>query len=484
MATKEQLELQAKAKKEEEKRLRNNAGPLGGVANMTRQIFNPAARGSQPQEPTPPPAATPTPQTDQQKFLAKHGVNEFAQGMDPSKYNQNPALRRATIQGNRDTLAERTSPALRGAQQMIPEGKLQRAGQEMLANSQFTNLGNFGTEGGPNIYGRSSTPGGRVDTFVGAGKPATAEETNARNTAYYNNSDPYNLTGQSKTVRPMNNSLRAGQRQFGNQGRGGVKMNELRNINAQANRAFNSALESGMNTKAALRIADNIRAGAGVLTDQDKNEVSRYTSDNSLRGTQYASDTQLVAEGMRQEGYDRRQAASAEAQMAQNIAASQDATFKRNMQMMENVFTDAEGNVDKAGLARNYFAAGGEETFRGLNGTQTKKVMEGAQVTANRLDAVNQYLQEQGVNRRYDNIGDFFAGANLIADPNSGKLKLGKREFTWKDAMAGGIGWTQIFDDGVQLADGTLVPTEIWESAGPMTTQERQALEIIIPEDR
>lgn len=511
MPTKEELELQAKANQAEQERLRKAqavpGGPVSAFQDAARTIFNPAARGVQPKEPQPTAPASPT-LTDQEKFLEAAGVNDQARAQDPKVFNENPALRGQVVRGEQSSLPYRTQPAYQQLQNMIPgNSQVAMAGREMLAGSQYTNLGSYGTQGGPNIYGRSSKMGGPLDTFVGVGTPNKDQPTTQVNgasaqvggpgisgngvgqgSALYNNADPYNLSGQSQQAPSLRQTeMRAGQRQFGGGagGGGGLRMNEIRRINQQANNAFNRALEGGMNTKAALRIADSIRAGAGNLTAQDRNDASRYGSDRALEGTQYSSDTQALTEGMRQAGYDRRSEEANQAKLAQTMIESRDATFKNNVEMARNMFINPEtGEPDDAAFSRVFFAAGGEETFKGLNGTQFNKAMKGAEVMANRLDQVNAYLASQGVNRRYDNLGDFFAGTNLIRDPKTGNMKLGKREFTMGDAMSGKIGWSQIWDEGLQLGDGTLVPTEIWEAAGPMTNEERQSLEIIIPEDR
>lgn len=465
MATKEQLEMQAKAKEEERKRLRGPTiqSPVGGpVSQMMRNKRETGELFPPPAKETPPPAASPTPQTDQQKFLAEQGVNEFAQNMDPTRYNQNPTLRRQTIQGQRDTLAERTSPALRGVQQAIPAGKLQRAGQEMLANTQYTNLGNFGTEGGPNIYGRSSTPGGRIDTFAGAGTPETPEQTNARNTALYNNSDPFNLTGQS--ARPVNNSLRAGQRQFGNQGRGGVRMRELRNINNQANRAFANALESGMNTKAALRVADNIRAGARTLTDQDRVDALRYGADANLAGDQLRADAQLAAAGLREQGaIDRANAAALAEIDAQELELLKGLSYT----------TDADGNrvFDQENYSRSLLAAGGFGGLRGKSADAKNALFRQGSNVSRILENVNRQVADQGI--RYDNLSDLVAGGGKLEQSDATLLDaLRSKNVDWNDIL---------FKDKLKLKDGNLITVEDFfglesEEMARLTLEEREAL--------
>lgn len=301
-------------------------------------------------------------------------------------------------------------------------------------SSEFVNLGNYGQTGQGNIYGKSSTPGGRMDTFVGAGPNAGKLNEQGQvvtgggvyNPTGYNPQDPYGL--RSGRVAPA----RAGGRQF--PGSGGLRMTEIRRINSQANRAFNQALESGMNTKAATRIADSIRAGAGALTAQDQNAARRYASDNLLEGTIYGNDTQLAQTALREQGSMTRAQAQAQTKMREN-----------QFNLFRDQFVDPEtGKRDDAGFSRMVQNAGGYERF--LNAapeTQQRLATRGSGLNQ-LLGRFNEFANREGIN--YSTIGELTQG-----------MKLAKTDTTIIDALtSGNIDIFDIWGEKVELPDGSL----------------------------
>lgn len=330
----------------------------------------------------------------------------------------------------------------------------------------FVNLGDPAQEGGPNIYGKSSAPGGRMDTFVGAGPNAGTNEagqvlsTGANGQpGVYNPTgyDPSNPYGGAATRRPTNSSLRAGQTQFG-RGGGGVKRNELRRINQQANRAFNNALESGMNTKAALRISQSIRAGGDLLSNQDKNDASRYGADQRLAGAQYASDASTTNTALREQGYMSRANAAAgrQAQQAQfDIFADQ--------------FVDEEGKPDRARVSRMVQNAGGLERFMNASPDIQQQLGDRGSWVSQVLDNVNQVTGKDGT--IYSTLGALSGGA-----------RLPKSDATIVDAFtSGNIDMIDaIFGaDKFELPDGTLV-----EADDVLKGVDRETILQMSPEDR
>lgn len=315
-------------------------------------------------------------------------------------------------------------------------------------SDEFVNLGNYGQAGQGNIYGKSSTPGGRLDTFVGAGPNAGAQQLNAQgqvvtggqvyNPTGYSNANPY---GNAASRAPINRGLRAGNRQFGG-GQGGIRANELRRINQQANRAFNQALESGMNTKAAQRISESIRAGAGVLNDFDQNAARRYGADQSLRATQYASDASLA--GSLAATQQRQTAAE-----ASQLSRQQQAQFE----LFADQFTDAEGNRDNATLARIVQNAGGLQRVMNASPEIQQKLATRGSGLSQILSNVNQITGKDGV--LYSTI-----------DALSGGARIPQSDMTIMDAMRSGNAtlWGAITGaDKVELADGTIIPAdEFW----------------------
>lgn len=314
------------------------------------------------------------------------------------------------------------------------------AGRRQVVQSganDFVNLGNYGQEGQGNIYGKSSKPGGPMDTFMGAGPNAgkfneqgqvMQPDGSVYNPTGYNAADPYGLRSGGAGGR----GVRAAQKQF--PGSGGVRMKELRNINAQANSAFNNALKSGMNTKAALRIADNIREGAGVLTNQDRVDASRDTASMYTDASKYGTDMAFAGQALREQGAQSR--ANASAQQAAN---------ESQFELFRDQFVDPEtGERDNAGFSRMVQNAGGLERFMNASpGTQQRLATRGSGLNK-MLDRFNSFANKEGIN--YSTLGELTQG-----------MKLAKTDTTIVDAfISGNIDWNDIWGEKVRLPDGSM----------------------------
>ena len=382
----------------------------------------PSPASQAPGDATPPPTSTPatapaggsTPQQDVQGSVAR--ANNVEQ------------LRKMGL-----TNAQMNMPAVGGDQQG-------RRAVIQGGSNGFVNLGNYGQEGQGNIYGRSSTPGGRMDTFVGAGPNAGAAGQNEQgqvvtggqvyNPSGYDPSNPYAGALRQSRVAPA----RAGNRQF--PGNAGLRQSELRNINSQANRAFNQALESGMNTKAATRIAENIRAGGGLLVDQDKNAAQRYGSDNILDASKYSSDMSFAGQALREQG------AMTRAQQRQ-MADQQKAQFE----MFADQFVGPDGKRDKARLARVVQNSGGLSRFMNASPEVQQKLMTRGNALAQLVDNANQITAKDGT--IYSTFEALSGGAKIPGSDVTIIDAIRSGNLTLLDAISGA--------DKLELGDGTLI---------------------------
>lgn len=454
-------------------------------------------------------------QTQANAFLETAGVNAAAQGQDPSRFNNNPDLRASLLSGKNktvDTQAYRTPEALRGASAAIPGGRYQQAAREVLTNTDQVNLGSFGVAGGPNIYGKASKPGGRIDTFTGAGVPGVnvAEgdtsvvspdavnrvgatglslrgqgqqvttgadgQPQVYNPTGYDNANPY---GGAQAQAALGASARAGTLRAANPafsggvaGSSGAREREVRNINSQANRAFNDALKQGMNTKAAQRISESIRASAGTLNDVEARRIDSEFNAIRKYGIDEETATRRMEADLRQQGA-----------LAQLEADQAQLGYDQDYEVFQSSFLD-DPEVPGSGAARAaevYQAIGGREVFRSLNGTQQNKVRKMGERIVDRLNGLNEYMKEKGEGVVYDNYADVYSGASIKLNKD-GQARFGVDEITIGDVLAQGTAdITDLTDKGVTLGDGRIVPMSVWKDFGPQTNDEREATLLLVP---
>ena len=466
-------------------------GALDRNRDLPSAGFNPAPSGpqitplTQPKPPQAPAPASQAPGSATPRPLSTPATAGAAGVSTPQQDVQGSMARANNVEQLRKmglTNAQINMPAVGGGDQ----GRLAaiRGG-----SNGFVNLGNYGQEGQGNIYGRSSAPGGRMDTFVGAGPNAGVAGQNAQgqvvtggqvyNPSGYDPSNPYagvlrenraaparagagptagvagqNAQGQVVTGGQVYNPsgydpsnpyagvlrenrvapARAGNPQF--PGTAGLRQSELRKINAQANRAFNQALESGMNTKAATRIAENIRAGGGLMVDQDKNDASRYSSDQSLEATQYASDSSLAGQALREQG------AMTRAQQRQ-MADQQKAQFE----MFADQFVGPDGKRDKARLSRVVQNSGGLGRFMNASPEVQQKLMTRGNALAQLVDNANKITAKDGT--VYSTFEALSGGAKIPGSDATIMDAIRSGNISLLDAISGA--------DKLELGDGTLV---------------------------
>lgn len=417
-------------------------GALDRNRDLPSAGFNPAPSGpqitplTQPKPPQAPAPASQAPGSATPRPLSTPATAGAAGESTPQQDVQGSMARANNVEQLRKmglTNAQMNMPAVGGGDQ----GR--RAAIRGGSNG-FVNLGNYGQEGQGNIYGRSSAPGGRMDTFVGAGPNAGVAGQNAQgqvvtggqvyNPSGYDPSNPYAGVLRENRVAPA----RAGNRQF--PGTAGLRQSELRNINAQANRAFNQALESGMNTKAATRIAENIRAGGGLMVDQDKNDASRYSSDQSLEATQYASDSSLAGQALREQG------AMTRAQQRQ-MADQQKAQFE----MFADQFVGPDGKRDKARLSRVVQNSGGLGRFMNASPEVQQKLMTRGNALAQLVDNANKITAKDGT--VYSTFEALSGGAKIPGSDATIMDAIRSGNISLLDAVRGA--------DKLELGDGTLI---------------------------
>jgi len=186
-------------------------------------------------------------------------------------------------------------------------------------NPEFENLGKFG--GDVNIYGKSDTPGGPMNNFVGkrgaggsplrtnttdpygTGSTAAQKSGDVYGTKYdnadpygkgstaaqnsddvygtqYDNADPYANEGRRNELRTQfRSNARADGKTFGGgAGDGSGVLNQVASANLRGRRAFQQAMAAGLNSKAAARAAEAELGGISELVNADKNMVGRDTN--------------------------------------------------------------------------------------------------------------------------------------------------------------------------------------------------------------
>jgi hypothetical protein len=441
-------------------------------------------------------AAAPTSIADaaatQAGWLTANGVNNTAQQQDPAQFNGVGAgLRGATIRneaGGANTAAIRTPDMLKGISAAIGSGSPQaRLGQEALTNTQHVNLGNFGTEGGPNIYGRAdeNSVGGRINNFTGVGTPSEQGSPGVYNPTGYDNANPY---GTSGSVPNMPTSLRAGNRQFGGgagSGGGGDLSRQVASINSRADKAFNDALEAGMNTKAAARIAGSIRDGATQLIGGDRNSIFRDQNQVAREQNEVTREGNAMNLAAQQSG-DAASTRSAELKslgdMAKLDMEQQEKLDNASLEDIKGTYytADAEGNrvADPEGYANALANAGGRSALQGLSGSSKFALLRQGSNIGSLLGNVNRISAKNGI--RYDNVSDLLKGGKdgqRVSQTHSTLL-----EMLLDPNISDFMGETLTLPDGntFQLAD--LIGDEAGNPVA-LTQAERDALIELAPED-
>ncbi len=412
-------------------------------------------------------------------FLGQQGINDAARGQDPSQFNLDPQLRGRTIRGEEggvDTLALRTSDAFRSPQRRIGgDTPRARLGQELLTNTDQVNLGNFGTEGGPDIFGRASEPGGRINTFAGAGTadlnaPSTqiGDDRTARIGGRLD--EGFRSTSVDSTLQAgidafklraaSGGNIRAGSRGFRGgaaSGGGNDVLRQVTRINSRADKAFQQAIAQGMNTKAAARIAGSIRDSASQINFQDRTAAGERNTAASL-----ASSERTAA--IREQGELRKLGAEQE-------AASGDA-FIENLRNLHGTVDEDTGEFrqNPQSFSQAIFAAGGERAVRGLSQSAGFAAFQQGSNIAQILANVNQVVSKNG--KRFDNIQDLLDGGNAL---------LAQTGVTILDALKDDtIDITDIFSQKITLGDGTNIELGDFFGDATLTNRERAALIEII----
>lgn len=419
-------------------------------------------------------------------FLTEQGVSPFVQAQDPSQFNDDPGRRRAAIRSGFSTVA-RTPEALQGVSDALPQGALGDAGREFLKTSEvglpnqgektdFVNLGNFGTKGGPNIFGKATEAGGRINTFVGAGNADPNDPTSvvSQNDVQRVGAGIGRLTPELQAAArafeeraASGGNLRAGDRRFrgGAAGGGNDTLRRVSAINRRADNAFNQALEAGMNTKAAARIAGSIRDGATQINFQDRTAQSGRNVEAQIQGQKDIQELRNLSA---------REQLSAEQAQALNDADFEDL---KGLSYMTN--EEGEQVFDQQSFSNALFAAGGRSNLQGLSGSAKHALFRQGSNVTKFLTNINSALAKKG--KRVDNIGDLLKGASLTGDG-----KLAQTNTTLMQALRSDtISIGDIFGETLTLSDGTLMPLGdlLGEDAAQFTNEERAALIEIIPED-
>jgi hypothetical protein len=351
-------------------------------------------------------------------FLGQQGVNAAAQG----QAGLTGQARRDAIQG-KSTLGIRTSDAFKPLQERIGNATPQaQLGQELLANTQDTKFTFGAHEGGATIFGRASEPGGRINTFTGAGLATPGDPT-----TQIDGDRAARLGGrlqegfQSTAVNPelqagidafklraaSGGNLRAGDQQFRGgaaSGGGDATLRQINRINSRADKAFQDALSQGMNTKAAARMADSIRDSASQINFQDRTRAGERQTSARIEGR--ASDAALRNQG--------------EMSRLHSTQAREDA--QAQIQLVRDTFVkdtlDADGNVigqenDSRAFAKAALQVGGEANLGRVSSQTANRLASRGEAITGILDNVNKLFKDKGSNQKFNNVADLVRGSKV-----------------------------------------------------------------------
>jgi hypothetical protein len=317
------------------------------------------------------------------------------------------------------------------------------------------NLGAFETEGGPDIFGRASEAGGRINTFVGAG---TADPTDPTTVIEQGATQTGGRLGEgfrSTAVNPelqagidafklraaSGGNLRAGDRQFRGGAASGGTDNQLRSINrinSRADKAFQDALAQGMNTKAAARIASSIRDSASQLNFQDRTRAGERTA-----AAQISSQERTAA--LRSQG----ELSQLQSTQAREDAAAQVELFRD--QVVKDTL-NAEGEVvgqerDPAAFSRIASQVGGLDKIGQLSAQAANTLISRGEAITGILGNVNKLFRDQGSNQKFNNVADLVRGSKIQG-------KLIQSEVDFMDVLrSGNISIFDIRKEKVTIGD-------------------------------
>ena len=229
-------------------------------------------------------------------------------------------------------------------------------------------------------------------------------------------------------------------------------LRQVNAINRRAQDAFNQALKSGMNTKGATRVADNIRAQAEDILGADFNAIRREDIDVRRQG---------IA-----------------AQLQSDFARSQgEAAQARDAELLD-YYKGFATRVDDSGKAifdPNFFSrtlrqVGGVDALRQLPPNVGGAFFERGVNAQKILDNVNRVYK--GSDLRLEDLGDLLEGASLT---QSGRL--GESEVSlWDVLRSPNVDLQHIFGRKIRLGDGTLIPVDDLFRGATLTRREREAL--------
>ena len=231
-------------------------------------------------------------------------------------------------------------------------------------------------------------------------------------------------------------------RQLAGASEGGDTLRQITKVQERADRAYQKAINRGLNSKAAARARDGILEQAGQLIDYDRNMVYRQ-GQNLDRELGYAN-----------LGLRRDQLAADQDYRQQDLLARQQALFadlstKDQERLTESLERTALGEVDpesenpevEAAAIYNRLAANVPANFGNLRTERERSEALDYAASATRfLDGIN----ERNPYFKYSSISDLLAGADkaLSGDPQ----RLNQEEATfWKSVFREGA-WDGLLD--------------------------------------
>lgn len=269
----------------------------------------------------------------------------------------------------------------------------------------YINLGRFENPGGPNIYGKASVPGGRLDTFKGTGAPGMGD-------GRVNNGIGYTAEEGAVNRANMNARIAASLGRGGAAPGGNNVARAVQMASNNARRAYANAIKRGLNTAAASREAEAQMTGVRDLIGADYNAAIREGNASrerlglmELQKTDMASQASVMRDAMKAQG-------------EQRASVLKDAT--------QTWDPKKEAYIDNPRLRTQLLSEMGLDDYMNMPQEQFAK-------------SVDSYMQMVNFAQNYEeaNPGKRWPGFNVIMnDPRAKRVKAKYGDVTLQDLLA------------------------------------------------